>query len=329
MKGLVIFDTTHGNTRAVAEALSESLRGSGIAVDVLYVKDVKKLNVKEYDFLVLGSPTRFGTMSLAMKGVTGKVKGDDWAGKPFAAFDTQNPPNLEKQEWSAAEKIAAIVGVDAQAGAWATELTRGRLRVIAFFLALIVGLSAWFVVRYLVGGIYTVDQNERAVKTVFGRAQRLGTATVTDGELGAGFDADERARYDFPLLRVIPPGGPYFKMPWEKIYKVSVATETVSMAYDPESATANDGGTVLEAVTKDQLNTGLTGQIRYQVAERNLRIAPALQGLLHLRRHAQKHHTHDGPPHLRHICASIAHSLPAECQQSRTEPRFGPESGRV
>ncbi len=132
------------------------------------------------------------------------------------------------------------------------------------------GFLAWFVVRYVVGGIYTVDQNERAIKTVFGRAQRLGTATVTDGELGAGFDADERARYAFPLLRVIPPGGPYFKMPWEKIYKVSVATETVSMAYDPESATANDGGTVLEAVTKDQLNTGLTGQIRFQVAERNL-----------------------------------------------------------
>ena len=55
------------------------------------------------------------------------------------------------------------------------------------------GFLAWFVVRYVVGGIYTVDQNERAVKTVFGRAQRLGTATVTDGELGAGFDADERA----------------------------------------------------------------------------------------------------------------------------------------
>ena len=29
-------------------------------------------------------------------------------------------------------------------------------------------------------------------------------------------------------------------------------------------------GTILEAVTKDQLNTGLTGQIRYRVAERNL-----------------------------------------------------------
>ncbi len=32
----------------------------------------------------------------------------------------------------------------------------------------------------------------------------------------------------------------------------------------------NKGGTMLEAVTKDQLNTGLEGQIRYRVSERNL-----------------------------------------------------------
>ena len=42
------------------------------------------------------------------------------------------------------------------------------------------------------------------------------------------------------------------------------------MAYDPEAPQANNGGTVLEAVTKDQLNTGLTGQLRFTVAERNL-----------------------------------------------------------
>jgi regulator of protease activity HflC (stomatin/prohibitin superfamily) len=45
---------------------------------------------------------------------------------------------------------------------------------------------------------------------------------------------------------------------------------TVNMAMDPESPSANDGGTRLEAVTKDQLNTGLTGQIRYRVSEANL-----------------------------------------------------------
>ena len=69
---------------------------------------------------------------------------------------------------------------------------------------------------------------------------------------------------------MIPPGGPYFKWPWEKVYKVSVATQTINMAYDPEDPVANQDGTILEAVTKDQLNTGLTGQIRYRVSEKNL-----------------------------------------------------------
>ena len=49
-----------------------------------------------------------------------------------------------------------------------------------------------------------------------------------------------------------------------------MATQTISMAYDPETPSANQGGQVLEAVTKDQLNTGLTGQIRYRVSEKNL-----------------------------------------------------------
>ncbi len=131
------------------------------------------------------------------------------------------------------------------------------------------GFLAWFAVRYLVFGVYTVDQNERAVKTSFGRAQRLSDAPVVLPETEA-MSAEEQERYNFPQLRVIPPGGPYFKMPWEKVYKVSIATETVSMAFDPETPSANAGGTILEAVTKDQLNTGLTGQIRYRVSERNL-----------------------------------------------------------
>lgn len=130
------------------------------------------------------------------------------------------------------------------------------------------GLLAFFIVRYLIFGIYTVDQNERAVKTVFGKAQRLseGNATPFDD----GLNAEEKERYVFPQLRVIGPGGPYFAMPWEKVYKVSIATNTVNMAWDPENPHANTQGTVLEAVTRDQLNTGLSGQIRYRISERNL-----------------------------------------------------------
>ena len=135
---------------------------------------------------------------------------------------------------------------------------------------IVVGFIAWFVVRYLLAGLYTVDQNERAVKTVLGRAQRLGDETTLDDPIAQTLRADERDRYRYPQLRVIPPGGPYFKWPWERVHKVSIATRTLNMAYDPESPQANSGGTVLDAVTKDQLNTGLTGQIRYQVSERNL-----------------------------------------------------------
>lgn len=132
------------------------------------------------------------------------------------------------------------------------------------------GFIAWFLVRYLAAGIYTVDQNQRAVKTSFGRAERVGTATTAEDPISAMLTPEERERYAVPQVRVIPPGGPYFKWSWERVYKVSVATETVSMAWDPATPSANSGGTVLEAVTKDQLNTGLTGQIRFRISDRNL-----------------------------------------------------------
>jgi len=35
-----------------------------------------------------------------------KVKAEEWRNKPFAAFDTENPENIERKEGSAAEKIA-------------------------------------------------------------------------------------------------------------------------------------------------------------------------------------------------------------------------------
>src|SRR6476661_6465910 len=132
------------------------------------------------------------------------------------------------------------------------------------------GFIAWFLLRYLAGGIYTVDQNERAVKTNFGRAERIPGATTLTDPISASLDAEEKQRYQYPQVRVIMPGGPYFKWPWQKICKVSIATQTVNMAFDPDVPGANQSGTVVEAVTKDQLNTGLTGQIRYHISERNL-----------------------------------------------------------
>ena len=138
-------------------------------------------------------------------------------------------------------------------------------------LGFFIGFFLWFIVRVVVGGIFTVNQNERAVKTSFGRAERLpGDKTTLDDPIAGFLADDERTRYVYPQVRVIPPGGPYLKMPWEKVRKISLATTTLNMALDLENPQANDAGTRLEAVTKDQLNTGLTGQIRYHVSENNL-----------------------------------------------------------
>lgn len=134
---------------------------------------------------------------------------------------------------------------------------------------LFAGAAAWFTLRYVIFGFFTVDQNQRAVKTVFGRAKRLHGTTLSN-PIAEALRPDERERYQYPQVDVIPPGGPYIKWPWEKVHKVSVAVETVNMAYDPEDKGANRGGTELEAVTKDQLNVGLVGQLRFRVSEQNL-----------------------------------------------------------
>jgi regulator of protease activity HflC (stomatin/prohibitin superfamily) len=139
-----------------------------------------------------------------------------------------------------------------------------------FFAPVLIGCLVYFILRCVLGGFYIVNQNERAVKTIFGKAQRIKGKTTLDDPISEKLREDEQERYTYPQVKVILPGGPYFKWPWEKIYKVSIAIETTNMAYDPEFPNANQKNTVLEAVTKDQLNIGLSGQIRYRVSDKNL-----------------------------------------------------------
>ncbi len=138
------------------------------------------------------------------------------------------------------------------------------------FIGLILGLIGWFFVRCVLFGFYTVQQDEIAVKTRFGRAVRLGKQTTLDAPIAEHLNEKERERYIYPQLQIIRPGGPYLKMPWEQIHKVNTSVQTINMAFDPDTPSANQNGTVLDAVTKDELNIGLRGQIRYRVSEQNL-----------------------------------------------------------
>src|SRR5450759_212010 len=64
---------------------------------------------------------------------------------------------------------------------------------------ILLGLVAWFLLRILLMGVYTVDQNERAVKTRFGRAVRVpGGKTTLDDPVAESLRPEERERYTYP-----------------------------------------------------------------------------------------------------------------------------------
>ena len=128
-------------------------------------------------------------------------------------------------------------------------------------IAFVFGLAVYAAFRVGLRGFFTVRPDQRAVVTSFGRAQRLPGSPAADPTLSD----DERQRYAYPRLRVIPPGGPYLKMPWQKVHKVSVATQAVDLVWDPTKEQST-----IEAVTKDNLTTGVNGQLRYTVSENNL-----------------------------------------------------------
>ncbi|MEL6342175.1 MAG: SPFH domain-containing protein [Myxococcota bacterium] len=132
---------------------------------------------------------------------------------------------------------------------------------MGFFLGVLFGFVAYIVLRFVLFGFYTVKPNERAVITSWGRAVRLPGAQGAEGDLSA----DERNRYTYPAVQVVKPGGPYFKMPWQAVHKVNVATQSVDLVWDPTKQQST-----IEAVTKDNLTTGVNGQIRFRVSEHNL-----------------------------------------------------------
>ncbi len=117
----------------------------------------------------------------------------------------------------------------------------------------------------LLFGVYTIGPTERGVLTTFGRAPRLKGTVGSDPELAPLLTPEELPRYDFPLIHVVKPGGPYFKWPWQRLYRIDMTIQTTDITWDPDVNQQS-----IEAVTKDNLTISLSGQIRWKPSERNL-----------------------------------------------------------
>ena len=66
-KALIVYDSKSGNTEKMAGAIGEGIRGAGLDIEIKKVDEVSLADLVAADAMVLGSPTRFCTMSDKMK----------------------------------------------------------------------------------------------------------------------------------------------------------------------------------------------------------------------------------------------------------------------
>ncbi len=64
---LVCYYSRSGHTKQMAEAIAEAAKGAGAEVDTRHVNQVDFMTWRDYDCIVMGSPTYYGTMAAECK----------------------------------------------------------------------------------------------------------------------------------------------------------------------------------------------------------------------------------------------------------------------
>ena len=88
-KVIVVYESKYGNAKLVAETIVEGMREvEGIETVVNEVKQVDLSKIRDYDAILLGSPTHIGGPTGGIKRFIGKLGKLPLEGKSFAAFST-------------------------------------------------------------------------------------------------------------------------------------------------------------------------------------------------------------------------------------------------
>lgn len=91
MKVMIVYYTVSPmkTTAKVAETIGEALKDKGIEVESFFVKDVDQATIKNYDCLIVGSPTIYFRASSGIMQFLNNLPSKDFSGHLAAAFDTQ------------------------------------------------------------------------------------------------------------------------------------------------------------------------------------------------------------------------------------------------
>ncbi len=91
MKILIVYDSVspQKNTEKIAQEIAGALKQKGLDVDCLNVGSVDRGTVKNYDAVVVGSPTMAFSATAPIKQFLDSFSPNEFAGKFAAAFDTR------------------------------------------------------------------------------------------------------------------------------------------------------------------------------------------------------------------------------------------------
>ena len=103
MKTLVVYDSVHGNTEKIAQAIGDAIAGE---VSVRRVGGVNVAELKAFDLLIVGSPTHGGRPTDAIQDLLNKVPATALQDTNVAAFDTRLTTRLVRIFGYAAPRIA-------------------------------------------------------------------------------------------------------------------------------------------------------------------------------------------------------------------------------
>jgi NAD(P)H dehydrogenase (quinone) len=67
MKAVIIYYSRGGTTKKMAEIIHENVKKQGVDADIFSVEQIEADKLLEYDGIIIGSPTYYGTMAAEIK----------------------------------------------------------------------------------------------------------------------------------------------------------------------------------------------------------------------------------------------------------------------
>lgn len=102
MRAIIVFDSKHGNTERIADAIGKGLRDSGVSlVSVIWANRACEDDFHDFDLWVIGSPTRWGGPTFKIRALLSNAIRYEGKGRDFAVFDTR----YEKMHTGASDKL--------------------------------------------------------------------------------------------------------------------------------------------------------------------------------------------------------------------------------